>query len=190
MGSAAVFQVDLLLPNPSSLLTFDAFAPINTSSVMSICSAKLKYLSDKFRCGFDERAVSTQYYQDQTGIGNSMGHLNLGTLLNKGMNSRKSDTSMVPCIAYNFQECLYLSLTVSVGSRDVTNVQENNLVSVEFVAHLYNDPSFVGTNYMVGAAFEISPNQIWAGQMQVTATSEVDPTGMVSFSIVVHFCIL
>lgn len=97
---------------------------------------------------------------------------------------------MVPCIAYNFQECLYLSLTVSVGSRDATNVQENNLVSVEFVAHLYNDPSFVGTNYMVGAAFEISPNQIWAGQMQVTATSEVDPTGMVSFSIVVHFCIL
>lgn len=190
MGSAAVFQVDLLLPNPSSLLTFDAFAPINTSSVMSICSAKLKYLSDNFRCGFDERAVSTQYYQDQTGIGNSMGHLNLGTLLNKGMNSRKSDTSMVPCIAYNFQECLYLSLTVSVGSRDVTNVQENNLVSVEFVAHLYNDPSFVGTNYMVGAAFEISPNQIWAGQMQVTATSEVDPIGMVSFFIVVHFCIL
>lgn len=85
MGSAAIFQVDLLLPNPSSILTFDAFAPINTSSVMSICSAKLKYLSDNFRCGFDERAVSTQYYQDQTGIGNAMGHLNLGTLLNKGM---------------------------------------------------------------------------------------------------------
>lgn len=52
---------------------------------------------------------------------------------------------------------------------------------MEFVAHLYNDPSFVGTNYMVGAAFEIAPNQIWAGQMLVTATSEVDPTGMVSF---------
>lgn len=62
---------------------------------------------------------------------------------------------------------------------------------MEFVAHLYNDPSFVGTNYMVGAAFEIAPNQIWAGQMLVTATSEVDPTGMVSFfSIVKHFLIV
>ena len=53
---------------------------------------------------------------------------------------------------------------------------------MEFVAHLYNDPSFVGKNYMVGAAFEISPNEIWAGQMQVTATTEMDPSGMVCFA--------
>lgn len=84
VGSAGVFQVDLYLPNPSSVLAFDAFAPINTSSVMSICSAKLKFLSDNFKCGFDESAVSAQYYQDQTGIGNSMSHLVLGNLLNKG----------------------------------------------------------------------------------------------------------
>jgi hypothetical protein len=56
---------------------------------------------------------------------------------------------------------------------------ENNLISVEFVAHMYNDPTFVGTNYMVGAAFEIGTDQIWAGQMQVAAIAEVDPTGMV-----------
>lgn len=84
VGSAGVFQVDLYLPNPSTALTFDMFAPINTSSVMSICSAKLKYISDNFKCGFDETAVSVQYYPDNTGIGNYMGHLSLGTLTNKG----------------------------------------------------------------------------------------------------------
>ncbi|XP_061187043.1 uncharacterized protein LOC133195201 [Saccostrea echinata] len=149
VGSAGVFQVDLLLPNPSTTLSFDAFAPINTSSVMSICSAKLKYISDNFKCGFDERAVSAQYYPDQTGIGNSMGHLTLGTMINK-------------------------------GSRDAANIMENNLVSVEFVAHMYNDPSFVGTNNMVGAAFEIGSAQIWAGQMQVTGSAEVDASAMAS----------
>ena len=84
IGSAGIFEVDMYLPYPSSSLKFDAFTPLNTSSVMSICNAKIKYMSDNFQCGFDSGAVTTEYYPDPTGVGNYMGHMVMGTVLNKG----------------------------------------------------------------------------------------------------------
>ncbi|KAK3109020.1 hypothetical protein FSP39_021316 [Pinctada imbricata] len=147
IGSAAVFETDMYLPYPSTDINFDAFTPLNTSSVMSICSAKIKYMADNFQCGFDQAAVSTQYYPDPTGVGNYMGHLAMGTLINK-------------------------------GSRDASTVTEDNRVTVQFVAHLYDNPAYINQQYWLGAAFEIGTTQIWAGQLEVTGGAAVDPTGM------------
>lgn len=70
----------------------------------------------------------------------------------------------------------YNSTTVS-ASRE--NPAENSSISVQFVAHIYNDAVFIGQNFWLGAAFEMGTTQIWAGQIQVNPSSAADNTGMV-----------
>ena len=86
IGSAAMFEVEMYLPYPSTALKFDSFSPLNTSSVVSICSAKVKSIGDNFKCGLDESAISKTMYQDSNGLGNNIGHLDIGTVINKGKN--------------------------------------------------------------------------------------------------------
>ena len=68
------------------------------------------------------------------------------------------------------------------GSRDSPYVAEDNRVTVQFAAHLYDNPTFVGQEYWVGAAFEIGTNQIWAAQLKITGGAAVDPSGMVRYN--------
>lgn len=79
-----MFEVEMYLPYPSTALKFDSFSPLNTSSVVSICSAKVKSIGDNFKCGLDESAISKTMYQDSNGLGNNIGHLDIGTVINKG----------------------------------------------------------------------------------------------------------
>lgn len=147
IGSAAIFEVEMFLPYPSTTLTFDAFAPLNTSSVVSICSAKVKSIGTNFKCGFDESAINSSLYYGSTGLGNSIGHVNIGKVINK-------------------------------ASRE--NPADNSTIVMQFIAQMYKDVSFVGQNYWLGAAFEMGTTQIWAGQLQVTAASAIDTTGMIA----------
>ncbi|KAJ8301559.1 hypothetical protein KUTeg_020546 [Tegillarca granosa] len=147
IGSAAVFQVDMYLPKPSTALNFDAFAPLNTSSVMTICSAKLMHISENFLCGFDHGAVTNTFYNSEGGSGNGIAHLNIGTVVNK-------------------------------RSREADNNAANNLITVQFAAQMFEDASFVGQSYSVGAAFELGSDQIWAGQTEVTAAAAIDSSSM------------
>ena len=84
IGSAAIYEVEMYLPYPSTNLAFDAFAPLNTSSVVSICSAKVKSIGDNFMCGLDQSAITSSMQPDSNGLGNSVGHINMGKFINKG----------------------------------------------------------------------------------------------------------
>ncbi|KAL8587122.1 hypothetical protein ACOMHN_026090 [Nucella lapillus] len=64
-----------------------------------------------------------------------------------------------------------LQTLINKGSRDASNVKGNNRISVEFVVHIYDDASYVGQTYKVGAAVEVGSEKIWAGQISVTATA-------------------
>ena len=75
----------MYLPYPSTVLTFDAFAPLNTASVASICSVKVKSIGENFQCGFYHSVVNSTLYPDSNGLGNSIGHLDIGKVFNKGM---------------------------------------------------------------------------------------------------------
>ncbi|XP_060076265.1 uncharacterized protein LOC132555903 [Ylistrum balloti] len=84
IGSSIIYTASLYLPNPSVDVVFAAYTPLNTSSVMSVCSAKIKSMGSNFNCGFDSNGVTTTPYTALTGIGNSMMEINGGRVVNKG----------------------------------------------------------------------------------------------------------
>lgn len=89
IGSSAIFQVDMYLQNPSADLVFNAFAPFNTSSpisVMSVCSVSLKDSGLNYACldkdGFAKKELDFPYADGSDG--SSRKQLSFGTVLNKG----------------------------------------------------------------------------------------------------------
>ena len=53
------------------------------------------------------------------------------------------------------------------GSRESDDPWENNRISVEFVAFVYEDESVVGKTVSLGATLEIDASEIWAGKKDV-----------------------
>ncbi|XP_067685457.1 uncharacterized protein [Haliotis asinina] len=142
IGSSAVFRVDIYMPYPAVTLSFDAFAPLNTSNVMSICAVKGKDVAVNYDCGFDITSPTHTLHKEGNVKGNSRAHLEIGKAINKGM-------------------------------REAGNSDADNRLTLEFVAHLFEDDSFVGQDYWLGAALEIGTNQIWAGQLKITVIAKV-----------------
>lgn len=66
------------------------------------------------------------------------------------------------------------------GARETGNPTENNRITVQFVVRLYDDVSYIGQSYWVGAAVEIGSDQIWAGEILVMATAFVPVVGIVT----------
>ncbi|XP_033745565.1 LOW QUALITY PROTEIN: uncharacterized protein LOC117331078 [Pecten maximus] len=84
IGSSSIFSLSLYLPNPSADVTLGAFTPLNTSSVMSVCSAKIKSMGSNFNCGYDHSAITKTMYPATTGLGMAMAEVNGGKFLNSG----------------------------------------------------------------------------------------------------------
>ncbi|XP_041348817.1 uncharacterized protein LOC121368242 [Gigantopelta aegis] len=143
IGSAAVFQVDMFIPYPSVFLSFEAFAPINTSNVMSVCGIKAKDTAVNYECGFDYKSLEADMQTDGQTRGFKRAHLEIGVVTNKGV-------------------------------RDSAYVESDSRITVEFIAHLYGDMAVLNQVYWVGAALQIGGDQIWAGQIAVTATTMVN----------------
>lgn len=78
-----VFTVDMFIPNPSVRLSFDAFAPLNTTNVMSICTVTVKDVGDNYKC-LDTKSMAQTMYPSETGDGNYRAHLDIGTVTNAG----------------------------------------------------------------------------------------------------------
>ncbi|XP_070193766.1 uncharacterized protein [Littorina saxatilis] len=76
---------------------------------------------------------------------------------------------------------LELGTVTNKGARDTNNPSGNNRITVQFLVHLYEDATYVGNSYWVGAAVEIGTTQIWAGEITVnvlalTPTASIVPT--------------
>nr|KAG5686353.1 hypothetical protein BaRGS_008367 [Batillaria attramentaria] len=76
---------------------------------------------------------------------------------------------------------LELGVLTNKGAREDGNPQENNRITVQFVVHLYDDVTYIGESFWVGAAVEIGADQIWAGEILVAAqalavSSSITPT--------------
>ncbi|KAL3853681.1 hypothetical protein ACJMK2_017204 [Sinanodonta woodiana] len=146
LGNAAIYTVDMFIPNPMSNIVMTALSPANTSSLMSICAVKLDSYGSNFGCGFDASTVNVNTVADPSGKGNNSGIINLGTMLNKG--SRDDAVG-------NYQPA-------------------NNRITVKFAAQLYNDLSFLPGIYNLGVAVEIDSVQILVSNYAVTALAQAD----------------
>ena len=102
IGSSGSFKVDLYIPYPSVSLTFDAFAPLNHTGVMSVCSIAITGTGKNYDCLDKERNYTT--YPATNSRGNERGRLVIGTVTNKGktfvfvMESLVQFSSRSPCI--------------------------------------------------------------------------------------------
>lgn len=83
IGSSAVFRVDMFLPYDSIDLVFDAFAPLNATGVMSICSVLVVDTATNCECFVKEKPQHVLYPATGT-RGNERGRLIIGTITNKG----------------------------------------------------------------------------------------------------------
>ncbi|KAK3592304.1 hypothetical protein CHS0354_030640 [Potamilus streckersoni] len=155
LGNAAIYTVDMFIPNPMSDIVLTALSPANTSSLMSICAVKLDSYGSNFGCGFDANAVNVSSVADPSGKGNTGGIINLGKMLNKG------------------------SRDDSVGNYQPTN----NRVTVKFAAQLYNDLSFLPGLYNLDVAVEIDSVQILTSSYAVTALAPADLSSVVPPSV-------
>lgn len=61
-----------------------------------------------------------------------------------------------------------------LGSRNAIYVHENSRLTVQFMVHLFNDVSYLNQEYWVGATLEIGSDEIWAGQVKVTAVERTE----------------
>ncbi|KAK6175217.1 hypothetical protein SNE40_013725 [Patella caerulea] len=84
-GSSAIFTVDMTIKTPSIGLGFDAFAPMNNTSVMTICGVQIQDVGEHYSCGFDYTAVPSTLHADGQPKGNARGHLDIGVVTNKGI---------------------------------------------------------------------------------------------------------
>ncbi|XP_021350977.1 uncharacterized protein LOC110448839 isoform X2 [Mizuhopecten yessoensis] len=120
IGSVNIYGVSLYLPNPSESVTFTGFTPLNTSSVMTICSAKIKSMGSNFNCGYDSSLVTNTLYPATTGLGNAMAEVNGGTFLNSG--SRVSDDAYddnvieFEFIVHTYLDSTFVDQTFDVGA--------------------------------------------------------------------------
>ena len=64
-----------------------------------------------------------------------------------------------------------MPISMCLGARETGNPTANNRISVEFVVHVYDDASYVGQSYWVGAAVEIGTQHIWAGEILVSVVA-------------------
>ncbi|XP_055958297.1 uncharacterized protein LOC126827499 [Patella vulgata] len=84
-GSSAIFTVDMTIKTPSIGLGFDAFAPMNDTSVMTICGVQIQGVGEHYSCGFDYTTVPSTLHADGQPKGNARGHLDIGVVTNKGI---------------------------------------------------------------------------------------------------------
>ena len=83
IGSSAVFKVDMFIPYPSIALNFDAFAPLNVSDVMAVCSVLVTDTGYNYRC-LEKEKLKHQLYKSETKATNSRGRRVIGTVTNAG----------------------------------------------------------------------------------------------------------
>ncbi|ESP03565.1 hypothetical protein LOTGIDRAFT_171361 [Lottia gigantea] len=90
VGESAIFAVDMYITYPSIGLGFDAFAPLNDTSIMSVCGIQIEGVGVNYQCGFDFTAVPSSLHQDGQPRGNARGHLDIGMTTNKGIRDEPS----------------------------------------------------------------------------------------------------
>ena len=85
MGSTSVFQVDMYIPYPAIDLTFDIFAPINDTGVMSICNAMIVETGEHYSCIPKDKIETTLYKASDNENRNSRARVNIGYVVNAGL---------------------------------------------------------------------------------------------------------
>ncbi|XP_069141312.1 uncharacterized protein [Argopecten irradians] len=128
IGSSNIYSLSLYLPNPSADITFGAFTPLNTSSTMSVCSAKIKSMGNNFNCGHDAAAVQNQMYPATTGLGTSMAEIRAGVILNSGSRHTRDsyDDNVVEfeVVYHTYLEADLIDQIVDVGATlDISGTQ-------------------------------------------------------------------
>ncbi|XP_063395828.1 uncharacterized protein LOC134680633 [Mytilus trossulus] len=145
IGSAAMFEVEMYLPYPSTALKFDSFSPLNASSVVSICSAKVKSIGDNFKCGLDESAISKTMYQDGNGLGNNIGHLDIGTIINKASRDASQDTVnstiVVEFVAHMYKDVSFVGQDYWMGAAFEMGSTQIWAAQLKFTGAVAIDPS-------------------------------------------------
>lgn len=87
LGSSAVFRVDMYIPLVVADLSFEAFAPLNFTDAMSVCTALIVGVGKNFECLQFQNITPTLFPSD-TGKTNSRVTLNIGHVINKGLSLR------------------------------------------------------------------------------------------------------
>lgn len=90
IGAGHVFQVAMCLPYPYTDISFDAFAPLNTSGVMSVCSIVVTGTGENYNCLDKESFDYTTYKATgDDAKGNYRARLVMGTVVNKSKWNKK-----------------------------------------------------------------------------------------------------
>jgi len=83
VGQTLLFHVDMYLPNPVTDVYFEAFAPVNYTDSLSLCSALVVSAGQNYEC-LPIQQITYNLYQSVTALTNERASINLGHLINGG----------------------------------------------------------------------------------------------------------
>lgn len=84
LGTSASVRVDMYLPIVVSDLVFEAFAPLNYTDAMSVCTALIVGVGKNFEC-LQYNKIFPTFHSSASGLTNDRAILNIGHVINKGV---------------------------------------------------------------------------------------------------------
>ncbi|XP_076447924.1 uncharacterized protein LOC143284788 [Babylonia areolata] len=140
-GTSAKFRLDMYIDDPSVALTIDAFAPLNTSDVMSVCDMRVVDTGDNYKCGFNpEEHVATLHRDDNT-RGYDRVRLELNTVTNKGSrvtgNVASNNRISVEFLVHVYDDLAFVGQTYRVGAAVQIGTQQiwAGIIDVQVAAY-------------------------------------------------------